>query len=180
MRELAEWDSFYVILGSAAGALIGLQFVVMTLLAEHPPKGVAEGSQAFTTPTVLYFSAVLLICALMRVPWPGSRHLAAVLGVVGLAGVVYVGIVIRRMIVQTAYRPETEDWIFHAILPLAAFAIIIGGAAELDSQFLGSAFGVAGAVLLLLFTGVHNSWDGVVYHVLVLRHKQRERDTEPD
>jgi len=27
MPELAAWDSFYVIVGSAAGALIGLQFV---------------------------------------------------------------------------------------------------------------------------------------------------------
>ena len=37
MAELAEWESFYVIVGSAAGALIGLQFVVMTLLADNPP-----------------------------------------------------------------------------------------------------------------------------------------------
>src|SRR6266581_9331982 len=36
MSELAEWDSFYVIVGSAAGALIGLQFVVMALIAERP------------------------------------------------------------------------------------------------------------------------------------------------
>jgi hypothetical protein len=33
MSELTEWDSFHVIVGSAAGALIGLQFVVMTLIA---------------------------------------------------------------------------------------------------------------------------------------------------
>jgi hypothetical protein len=32
MSELAAWDSFYVIVGSAAGALIGLQFVVVTLM----------------------------------------------------------------------------------------------------------------------------------------------------
>ncbi|PYR18792.1 MAG: hypothetical protein DMF98_25350 [Acidobacteria bacterium] len=37
MSEFAEWDSFYVIVGSAAGALIGLQFVVLTLIAERPP-----------------------------------------------------------------------------------------------------------------------------------------------
>ena len=42
MAELEHWDSFYVIVGAAAGALIGLQFVVMTLIAENPPKRVAE------------------------------------------------------------------------------------------------------------------------------------------
>jgi len=30
MEALKEWESFYVIVGSSAGALIGLQFVVMT------------------------------------------------------------------------------------------------------------------------------------------------------
>jgi len=30
MTELAEWESFYIIVGPAAGALIGLQFVVLT------------------------------------------------------------------------------------------------------------------------------------------------------
>ena len=29
-----EWESFYVIVGSTAGALTGLQFVVLTLISE--------------------------------------------------------------------------------------------------------------------------------------------------
>jgi hypothetical protein len=28
LQEFVEWESFYVIVGSSAGALIGLQFVV--------------------------------------------------------------------------------------------------------------------------------------------------------
>jgi hypothetical protein len=50
MPELAAWDSFYVIVGSAAGALIGLQFVVMTLIAERPSIRTAEAGAAFATP----------------------------------------------------------------------------------------------------------------------------------
>ena len=49
MSELAKWDSFYVIVGSAAGALIGLQFVVMTLVAERPPLRAAEAGAATMT-----------------------------------------------------------------------------------------------------------------------------------
>jgi hypothetical protein len=33
MTALGGWGNFYVIVGSSAGALIGLQFVVMTLIA---------------------------------------------------------------------------------------------------------------------------------------------------
>ena len=33
MTALAGWENFYVIVGSSAGALIGLQFVVVALIA---------------------------------------------------------------------------------------------------------------------------------------------------
>jgi hypothetical protein len=35
VSALAGWQNFYVIVGSSAGALIGLQFVVMTLIASR-------------------------------------------------------------------------------------------------------------------------------------------------
>ena len=36
MPALTGWENFYVIVGSSAGALIGLQFVVITLIVEIP------------------------------------------------------------------------------------------------------------------------------------------------
>ena len=36
MTALVGWENFYVIVGSSAGALIGLQFVVITLIADMP------------------------------------------------------------------------------------------------------------------------------------------------
>ena len=50
MSELTPWDSFYLIVGSAAGALIGLQFVVMTLLADRPLPGAEKAGPAFANP----------------------------------------------------------------------------------------------------------------------------------
>ena len=76
MSELTEWDSFYVIVGSAAGALIGLQFVVMTLIAERP-KPAAEAGAAFGTPTIVHFSIALLLSAVLRAPWLRTRSIAA-------------------------------------------------------------------------------------------------------
>src|SRR5438093_2854322 len=61
MSEFAEWDSFYVIVGSAAGALIGLQFVVLTLIAERPPLRAADAGAAFATPTIVHFGTALLL-----------------------------------------------------------------------------------------------------------------------
>jgi hypothetical protein len=109
MHELAKWDSFYVIVGGAAGALIGLQFVVMTLIAERPPLRAAEASGAFGTPTIVHFSAALLLSALSRVPWQTISAPAALWGVTGFSGVVYALTVARRMRKQSAYRPDLED-----------------------------------------------------------------------
>ena len=68
MAELAAWDSFYVIVGSAAGALIGLQFVVITLIAQRATIPAPEASAAFGTPTIVHFGAALLLSALVRAP----------------------------------------------------------------------------------------------------------------
>jgi uncharacterized membrane protein len=84
MAELAAWDSFYVIVGSAAGALIGLQFVVMTLVAARPLRPAAEAGAAFATPTVIHLGTALLLSALLRVPWQSIIPAAALWGLIGL------------------------------------------------------------------------------------------------
>src|SRR5262245_59405514 len=114
MSELAKWDSFYVIVGSAAGALIGLQFVVITLIAERPPLRAAEAGAAFATPTIMHFCATLFLSALLRAPWETVIPAAALWGVLGFSGLVYSIIVARRMRKQSVYQPEFEDWLFHA------------------------------------------------------------------
>jgi len=167
MSELAGWDSFYVIVGSAAGALIGLQFVVMTLIAERPPLRAAEAGAAFATPTIVHFGAALLLSALLRAPWQAITPAAARWGFIGLSGIAYVVIVSRRMRVQTTYKPEFEDWLFHALLPLAAYAMLAFSAFAASSHTREALFGVGAATLLLLFVGIHNAWDAVAYHVLV-------------
>ncbi len=124
MSELAEWESFYVIVGGGAAALIGLQFVVLTLIAEKPHLGAPDAGAAFATPTIVHFSTVLLLAAVLRVPWQGIAAVAAIWGFAGLSGMMYAVVVARRMRLQTAYRPELEDWSFHVLLPFAAYATL--------------------------------------------------------
>jgi hypothetical protein len=167
MSELAEWDSFYVIVGSAAGALIGLQFVVMTLIADRPPLRAPQAGSAFLTPTIVHFGAALLLSALLRAPWHTLTLVAALWGLMGFSGGAYAVIVARRMRVQTAYQPEFEDWLFHVLVPLAAYAMLALSAFAAPSHPYEALFGVGGATLLLLFSGIHNAWDNVAYHVFV-------------
>ncbi len=81
MTALDGWGNFYVIVGSSAGALIGLQFVVMTLIANMPiTRGDAQAGDAFTTPTVVHFGVVLLLSAVGIAPWNEIASVAVLWG----------------------------------------------------------------------------------------------------
>jgi hypothetical protein len=178
MSELTEWESFYVIVGSSAGALIGLQFVVMTLIAEMPPLRIEAAGAAFSTPTIVHFAAALLLSALASAPWQGITPAAALWGLLGFGGLAYTLIVARRMRVQTAYKPVFEDWLFHILLPLAAYGILVISAFAAFSHWREALFGLGAAGLLLLFIGIHNAWDSVSYLVFV-RKAGRGPDRQP-
>jgi hypothetical protein len=165
MQSLADWDSFYVIVGSAAGALIGLQFVVMTLIAENPTKGVSEAGAAFSTPTVVHFSVVLFLSALVRIPWETIVSAALTWAAAGLGGLAYTLVTARRMHAQLVYRPVFEDWLFHALLPSAAYIVLGISAFMAGARTHEALLGVGAAALLLLFIGIHNAWDAVYYHI---------------
>jgi len=171
MPGFEEWESFYVIIGTAAAALIGLQFVVMTLIAERPQVATAEAGAAFATPTVVHFGAVLLLSALLRIPWESPATAAALWGFVGFAGVAYGAIVVRRMRRQTIYRPDFEDWLFHALLPSAAYVLLLVAAFVAGAHSHEALLMLAAAILGLLFTSIHNVWDTVYYQVFVRLRK---------
>ena len=163
---LTAWESFYVIVGSSAAALTGLQFVVMALVAERERKSTITEVDAFGTPTVVHFSAVLFVSAVLSAPWPTLTGADLVVGACGLAGVVYSLLVVRRARRQKGYQPVFEDWLFHAILPLLAYGTLLGAAIALVARTEAALFAIAAVALLLLSIGIHNSWDTVTYIVL--------------
>ncbi|PYJ67164.1 MAG: hypothetical protein DME76_15785 [Verrucomicrobia bacterium] len=165
MTALDGWENFYVIVGSSAGALIGLQFVVLTLVAENPlARSPAMGS-TFGAPTIVHFSAVLLLSAIVSAPWHGIAAVAVLLGLVGVSGITYSVIVARRLRTQTEYKPVFEDRLFHVLLPFAAYLTLAVSVFEAPSHIGEALFGIGAAALLLLFIGIHNAWDGVAYHL---------------
>ncbi|WP_109485277.1 hypothetical protein [Occallatibacter savannae] len=175
MTALKDWESFYVIVGSSAGALIGIQFVVVTLIAGMPNvQRQTETSNAFVAPTIVHFVIALAISGLLSAPWPGLMPLALLLVGTGSAGLFYELIVVRRMSKQSDYRPQLEDWIFHALIPLLSYGALVVSACMISVHTPGSLFGVAGAVLGLLFAGIHNAWDTVCY--LVFTKKETHHD----
>jgi hypothetical protein len=184
MTALAGWENFYVIVGSSAGALIGLQFVVLTLISQMPiRRDVPQVGAAFSTPTIVHFATVLLLSAMLNVPWRGITSAAVAWGLVGLVGVVYSLTVARHMRAQTVYQPVFEDWLCHILLPTAAYVTLALSAYETQAHAHEALFAVAAAALLLLFCGIHNAWDAVTYHVFNRKPEKQEPENrllEPD
>ena len=179
MNLLEGWENFYIIVGSSAGALIGLQFVVITLIADMPvTEDDVQAGNVFTTPSVIHFSVVLFLSAIISIPWGGTGIIAFFWGIAGLGGMGYSVIVIRRLLAQTFYKAVFEDWLFHVLLPLAAYALmaVAAGVAHADER--KALFSVGAAALLLLFVGIHNAWDLVTHMVFIMRRERTEKDKE--
>ena len=119
---------------------------------------------------------MLFRSAVASAPWDGLTAIGVLWGLLGLAGIAYSVIVTRRLRTQTVYKPVCEDWLFHVLLPLAAYTALAVSAGIAHSRGHLDLFLVAGAALLLLFIGIHNAWDAVTYHVFVRRREQRDND----
>lgn len=164
---LSAWDNFYVIVGSSGGALIGLQFVVMTLIAGRTrERATAAAVSAFGTPTVVHLTAALLVSAIMSAPWSSLVPLSVVLGMCGLSGLSYGAIVIRRARRQTVYDPVWQDWVWYAILPSGGYTALVVAAALLRANTLLALYLTGAAALGLLLVGIHNAWDTVTHIVM--------------
>jgi len=173
MNELASpalsaWQSFYVIIGSSAAALIGIQFVVITLIGNMRKPVTAEAISAFGTPTVVHLTSVLLIAAIMSIPWPSLFPTSIGLAMCGFGGLGYGAIVIRRARRQTYYMPDWSDWLWYTLLPCSVYATLMITACLLGTARLLPMFVVGAATLGLLLIGIHNAWDTVT-HIVVVR-----------
>ena len=165
---LSTWESYYVIVGSSAAALTGLQFVVMALVSGSQRRAGNNEVSTFSTPTIVHFTAALLIAAILSAPWQALWPAAIALGISGALGIAYALDITRRARKVTLYQPVLEDWIWHSILPLIAYVALAVAAAALPRNTEPALFAIAGCALLLVFIGIHNAWDTAMYVALVM------------
>jgi hypothetical protein len=173
--SLVAWQSYYMIVGSSGAALIGLQFVVVTLIAGTRGRMDLGALSAFATPTVVHLTGALMVAAVMSAPWPSLIPASVVLAFWGIGGLAYGAITFRHALRQSEYKPVWEDWLWFAILPWGAYLSLTLGGLMLASAPARALFLVGSAALGLLLIGIHNAWDTVTHAVVSRRRQDRTR-----
>lgn len=166
--SLGAWENFYVIVGSSAGALTGLTFIVITIAADAPMPISASsrllGLRAFITPTAVHFGAALWLAAMMSIPGHTPLSLILCLAGSGLIGTIYCGYIASLMLDRRfVYQPVLSDWVWSLLLPLATYLSLLAAALLVRAHLAAALYTVAGSSLLLMLMGLHNAWDVVVW-----------------
>jgi len=169
MPQLAQWSNFYVIMGSSAGALTGLMFVVIVLTRDFQSGSGARTSHArrsFATPTIVHFTAVLSLAGVLSMPGVTRAAMGIILLGAGAGLLAYVYFVARRGRHLEVYQPDLEDHAFHFILPSVAYASVVVAGASAWASPSTSLYFVAASMIGLLIIGIHNAWDSAVWMVM--------------
>jgi hypothetical protein len=100
------WHDFYILVGTASATLTGLMFVAASIGSSVFSEQNRNALQAFFSPTVVNFAAVLFICIAVMIPSQTWLSLGLLLAGGGVAGLIYAGRVWFHMIVRRAFHVD--------------------------------------------------------------------------
>jgi hypothetical protein len=160
MEALEKWHDFFIVLGAAAGTLIGAMFVVVSI-ASGLVRGGELTSRIFVTPTIIHLAFVLMSCALTLVPSLSRGSFGASAGVAGIAFIGYAG----RNMFHIGRRGELEwgDHLWYGAVPLLAYLFFVVGAILVLEAAPGAIETLALALALLVISGIRNAWDLILF-----------------
>ena len=160
------WHDFYVLVGTASATLVGLMFVAASIGAQVFNEKNREGMRAFISPTVVHFSAVLFICITAAIPSQTWSTLGVLLIVGGAGGLIYSARVLMQLFVRRAFAVDVIDRMFYALIPVAGYLLVAAAAVLLLEQSRWGLEALAAALVTLLFAGIRNAWDMMMWIVI--------------
>jgi hypothetical protein len=163
---LHEWHDFYLLLGTAAATLVGLMFVSASIGATVFNEDHRAALEAFITPTVVHFAAVLFACLVNMIPEHRWESLAALLGFGGIAGLIYSGRVVMQLIIRHRFNVDMTDRMFYALIPVVGYLLAVAASVLGFLHSAVGAFVMAAALLVLLLAGLRNAWDMTLWIML--------------
>ena len=158
------WDNFYLLIGGAAGALIGLMFVVITLTGNIDREQSLRAAAIYMTPTVTGFTIVLVLSALTGVRGLPANALAAMLGAIAIAG--GLNSILNCWRLMGRGPPNAAHWTDHwcyGLAPLIVYVAFGGAALAIGAHRSWAADALAAVMVVQLLLSIRNAWDLVTW-----------------
>ena len=156
------WQTFYQLIGSVAGELIGLLFIVATLTRGRQGPESESGQRLFTSPTVAHLAIVVVVSALALAPGSDNSSASVLMAAVSVAATAYaiaLAVGIRR-------RPNPAHWSdfwFYGLAPAACYAALSLAAAAVVARAPHAPYCVGLVLLVVLALSIRNAWDLVTW-----------------
>jgi hypothetical protein len=161
-----RWAEFYLMAGSAAAVLIGLIFVVVTLMQDRSRSSVLYGSRLYMGPIVLHMSFVVVLSAAALAPGIDAHSFAIIAGVIAVWGAmrgIYSIAGIQRL--RRGGEDEvhwTDTWYYGAI-PLVLYMLLARVALGFWHGWVWAEQGLAIVVIGLILLAIRDEYDLVTW-----------------
>lgn len=160
-----DWGEFYLVIGGAAAVLIGLIFVVVTLMQDKPRSTMISGARLYMGPIVLDLSLVLVLTAAALTPEIGGRQFAAIAAAVAAWGL-YRGVQSTIGIRSLQWNEDPPHWTdkwWYGVAPTLLFLALGAVAGGFWSGAHWAVPGVAAVDTGILLVAIRNEWDLVTW-----------------
>jgi hypothetical protein len=160
------WENFFLMAGGAAAVLIGLIFVVISLMGDRPRSAVLSGSRLYMGPIVLEVSFVLTVSAAALTPGITARVFALIqagVAVWGLARAVTSSVGIGRLNRIDGEQVHWTDLWFYGLIPTALYLAAGAVALAFWNEWTWARYGLAVVVTAQLLLAIRNEWDLITW-----------------
>jgi hypothetical protein len=160
------WGEFYLVAGGASAVLIGLIFVVVSLMQDRSRSSVLYGSKLYMGPIVLHMSFVLVLSGAALTPDISGRAFAIISGAIALWGAargIYSIAGMRRLRSSGENEVHWTDVWYYGAIPLALYAALAVVAAGFASGWANAPYGLAAVIVALLLLSVRDEYDLVTW-----------------
>ena len=157
----AHWGEFFLLAGSAAAVLIGLIFVVISLMQDRSRSTILTGSKLYMGPIVLGVSFVLVLSATALIPGIKAHEFAAITGAIALWGLAR-GLMSVVGIQKLKDMHWTDVW-FYGVFPTAVYLAFGAVAFGFWQDLAWAKDALAGSITAGLLLGIRNEWDLITW-----------------
>jgi len=173
---LEHWHEFYVLIGTAAAALVALLFVAASIGAGMLTTHAGGPTRTYMSPIAFHFTSALFVSAAALVPSHTLLTLGTLVALNAIAGMIYAGFVIRRLFTDSI--ADLADRICYGIIPFVAYAAGLVAAYLIFCGSIHAPEFLAGTVVLLLIVNIRNAWD-LMLSLARRRGQEEQRASEP-